>query len=162
MDHQTIRPQAPGKTLHPYRLTPKEWSKTSWQKISPFILQYQKPCENLWKPISNIIHISWGPLPGPRTVEFAKVFFSSGALNFWKMNRLLVHWHRGWGIPPRYLQLFSQLPKKKHGLLNSWAIFGRHESILQMFFSEKKSTWDRSFLGVPSIFGSIWLRNPSG
>ena len=61
--------------------------------------------------------ISWGPLPGPRTVEFVSLFFSSGALNFWKMNRLLVHWHRGWGIPPRYLQLFSQLQKQ-----NTWTL----------------------------------------
>ena len=49
-------------------------------------------------PMSNDqFSITWGPLPGPPTVEFVKFFFP-----FITMNSLSFHWHRGWGIPPKH------------------------------------------------------------
>ena len=46
------------------------------------------------------IYINIGGIPHPLTVE-SEGFFRGP---FIKLNRLLFHWHRGWGIPPWYPQ----------------------------------------------------------
>ena len=67
------------------------------------ILQISQEVILFYKHVCLAKFSSFGGIPGPLTVE--REGFLRGP--FIKMNRLLFHWHRGWGIPPSHRLKFQ-------------------------------------------------------
>ena len=74
---------------------PRSWEKKERKKnVKPY--RYQ----TWWVFKKNTI-ISWG-YPRPTNSGVCEAFFRG---SFIKMNRLLFHWHRGWGISPNHIHV---------------------------------------------------------